>query len=112
MSSYTCPHCNLHYCSLPCFRSPSHAGCSESFDKRSLMDDIQGDKGKSEEEKHKMMELLRKFEEESLLQDEEGEEGDQEATELEDKLRGVDLGKPAAHRDWHTPGLPPFFPSR
>lgn len=109
MSNYTCPHCNLHYCSLPCFRAPQHAGCSEQFDKRTLVDDIQGDKGKSEEERNKMMELLRKFEEDSLAQDEEGEGDDEggegggadpEAAELAEKLRDVDLGKQDRSTDY------------
>ena len=58
-----------------------------------------------------MMELLRKFEEESLAQDEEGEEedggeggGDLEAAELEDKLRGVDLGEHRQRLRWYCNG--------
>lgn len=66
------------------------------------MDDIQSSKGKSSEEKDKMMELLRKFEEDSLRRDEEWSgdedgEGDTETSELEEKLRGVDLGRHWLH---------------
>ncbi|KAI5477970.1 zinc finger, HIT-type protein [Pseudohyphozyma bogoriensis] len=95
-SRYTCPHCNLHYCSIPCFRSEAHNGCSESFDRKSLLEDIEGGE-KSAEEKKRMVEMLRRFEEESLRADEEesededGEEDDTERAALEEKLRGVDL---------------------
>lgn len=66
-----------------------------------MLDEIHSSKDKTGEEKKAMMEMLRKFEEDSLKQDEEGDdeddeedaEGDAEREELERKLEGVDLGK-------------------
>ncbi|KAH8116507.1 hypothetical protein DFH11DRAFT_1462289, partial [Phellopilus nigrolimitatus] len=40
VSRYTCPSCNLAYCSIACFRSDEHAQCSESFYKRELESEI------------------------------------------------------------------------
>ena len=94
-SRYTCPHCNLHYCSLPYFRSASHAGCSESFDRKSLLGDIESARDKTGEEKRAMLEMLRKFEEESLRAEErdgegeEEEEGEEERRELEGEVGGA-----------------------
>ncbi|KAI0076593.1 hypothetical protein K474DRAFT_1684749 [Panus rudis PR-1116 ss-1] len=77
---YTCPRCNVPYCSLVCFRSGSHAECSESFYKKELEDDIRSEPSKSTEERRQMMELLKRFEEESLeddaLLDDEDDEDD------------------------------------
>ncbi|KAJ6591142.1 hypothetical protein DFH09DRAFT_1273806 [Mycena vulgaris] len=64
-AKYTCPACNAPYCSLPCFRSPAHAQCSEGFYKKEVEADIRVAPGKSAAERRRMMELLRRFEEES-----------------------------------------------
>lgn len=100
-SRYTCPHCNLHYCSLSCFRSDKHSGCSEKFDRTSLLEEINSSKDKTGEEKKGMLELLKKFEEEAANNEngleeedeEEDEEGDEERRLLEEKLEGIDLGE-------------------
>ncbi|ORY92916.1 hypothetical protein BCR35DRAFT_349217 [Leucosporidium creatinivorum] len=92
-SRYTCPSCNFHYCTLACFRSSTHSGCSEAFDRKSLLEDIKAS-GKNEDEKKSMEEMLRRFEEESLQQeegDEEESEEDEEGEELRRRLDGVDL---------------------
>ena len=97
ISRYTCPHCNLHYCSLSCFRAPVHASCSESFDRKSLLDDINSARDKTGEEKQAMLDMLRKFEEDNLQQEEEGEQfeesDDEERQALEERLSGMDLGQ-------------------
>ncbi|KAH9013874.1 hypothetical protein EDB84DRAFT_1228143, partial [Lactarius hengduanensis] len=39
-SRYTCPRCNLLYCSLSCFRAEGHSQCSEPFYRDQLASDI------------------------------------------------------------------------
>lgn len=57
-SCYTCPRCNLHYCSLACYRSPDHAACSESFYKESVLKELK-DMGTTEREgRRKMQDML------------------------------------------------------
>ncbi|GAA5858753.1 hypothetical protein JCM1840_006542 [Sporobolomyces johnsonii] len=93
-SRYHCPACNLPYCSLACFRAPEHAGCSEAFDRQTLVDEIKTAEGKTGEEKRAMMDMLKRFEEENADEgdeDEDGPEGDEERAELEKRLEGIDL---------------------
>ncbi|KAK4695655.1 hypothetical protein P7C70_g8512, partial [Phenoliferia sp. Uapishka_3] len=97
-SRYTCPTCNLRYCSLSCFRSTLHSECSESFDRASLVDEIKSAKDKTGEEKKAMMDMLVRFEEQNKEAEERGsedgeeeEEEDGEREKLERRLEGVDL---------------------
>lgn len=56
------------------------------------MDDIHRDLHKTAQEKQSMMDMLRKFEEESLAQDDQGAV-DEDQADLEDRLQGIDLGE-------------------
>ncbi|XP_072292821.1 zinc finger HIT domain-containing protein 2 [Eucyclogobius newberryi] len=57
-SLYTCPRCNVPYCSLSCYKSPEHSVCSEDFYKESVLQELK-EMGKTEEEgKKKMQEIL------------------------------------------------------
>ena len=64
-----------------------------------MLGDIESARDKTGEEKRAMLEMLRKFEEESLRAEErdgegeEEEEGEQERRELEGRLEGLDLGE-------------------
>ncbi|SGY15327.1 BQ5605_C013g07328 [Microbotryum silenes-dioicae] len=90
-SRYTCPSCNFHYCTLTCYRSPSHSTCSEAFDRQSLVDEIRSSQGTNREEQKAMMEMLKRFEKEQG-QENEAEEDDEVTTQrMLDKLKGVDL---------------------
>lgn len=53
-SCYTCPRCNLHYCSLACYQSPDHSMCSETFYKESVLKELK-DMGTTENEGRKKM---------------------------------------------------------
>lgn len=53
-SCYTCPRCNLHYCSLACYQSPDHSVCSETFYKESVLKELK-DMGTAENEGRKKM---------------------------------------------------------
>ncbi|KAJ0067021.1 hypothetical protein NL108_006268 [Boleophthalmus pectinirostris] len=57
-SLYTCPRCNVPYCSLTCYKSPEHSVCSEDFYKESVLQELK-EMGKTEAEgKKKMQEIL------------------------------------------------------
>ncbi|WVQ81383.1 hypothetical protein IAT38_003507 [Cryptococcus sp. DSM 104549] len=97
-SKYTCPRCNVAYCSLACFRDEAHAQCSEPFYKATVLDSISSDPKVGMTEKKNMMEMLRRFEEveaeggdglEELLEEGEGEED--VLDELLEKLEGMDI---------------------
>ncbi|KAG8995786.1 hypothetical protein FRB93_001068 [Tulasnella sp. JGI-2019a] len=98
-SKYTCPKCNVPYCSLICYRSEAHTQCTEPFYKREVEDQIKaGSSTSTEEEKRQMLELLKRFEMENMSEgeggsdDNEDEDSDTEGVgELAKKLQGVDL---------------------
>ncbi|KZT72024.1 hypothetical protein DAEQUDRAFT_763498 [Daedalea quercina L-15889] len=93
-SRYTCPRCNIPYCSLTCFRSESHAECSETFYRKEIESDVRGDASKSAEQRHKTLELLKRFEEDSMDDDIlelDSDDSDEIDADLESRLKGVDL---------------------
>ncbi|GAA5907859.1 hypothetical protein JCM8208_001964 [Rhodotorula glutinis] len=112
ISRYTCPRCNLPYCSLACFRDPQHQACVDHFQRATLAQDLEGDPHHaqpSSADKNRMLDMLKKFEdqqrelEDMERQDEldnDDDEADQspeavarrkERQELEKRLEGVDL---------------------
>ncbi|BEJ04400.1 hypothetical protein CcaverHIS641_0202170 [Cutaneotrichosporon cavernicola] len=112
-SRYTCPRCNIAYCSLACFRDPAHTQCSEPFYRDSVRTAIAEDPAAQAEERRAMLDMLRRFEEGAA----EGEdvlaaleaENDEDEDDLAAALEGVDLDTvdsnellrrlPPAHRD-------------
>ena len=90
-SKYTCPRCNVKYCSLDCYRGRKHVKCSESFYKDCVMDALQGETV-DDEGKRRMVEVLKRFKEEETddgLADDELELGDN----LEERLHGLNLDR-------------------
>ncbi|GER25662.1 RNA-binding (RRM/RBD/RNP motifs) family protein [Striga asiatica] len=61
-SQYTCPRCNIRYCSLHCYKSHS-LRCTESFMRENVMEELQQVQS-DENSKFKMMEILKRFHEE------------------------------------------------
>ncbi|KAH6769206.1 HIT-type Zinc finger family protein [Perilla frutescens var. frutescens] len=61
-SQYTCPRCNIRYCSLPCYKSHS-LRCTESFMRENVMEGLQ-QLQPGEESKSKMLDILKRFHEE------------------------------------------------
>lgn len=57
-SCYTCPQCNVHYCSLACYRCPEHSVCSEKFYKEAVLQDLKSMGTTESEAKQKMQEVL------------------------------------------------------
>ncbi|CAK9782884.1 hypothetical protein CC85DRAFT_240382 [Cutaneotrichosporon oleaginosum] len=95
-SRYTCPRCNVPYCSLACFRDPAHAQCSEPFYRDTVKAAIAEDPGAQAEERRAMLDMLRRFEEsaaegEDVLASLEVEDEDED--DLVAALEGVDLGE-------------------
>ncbi|KAL4065990.1 hypothetical protein J3A83DRAFT_4262045 [Scleroderma citrinum] len=62
IARYTCPTCNAPYCSLTCFRSKSHAQCSESFYRKEIEAGIKSKSTSAAEERVHMLELLKSLE--------------------------------------------------
>ncbi|KAI9622491.1 hypothetical protein H4Q26_015172 [Puccinia striiformis f. sp. tritici PST-130] len=66
-AKYTCPNCNLRYCTVNCFKSQSHSACSESFYKNALLEDIQSEQsttkdGRPTQSQLEILEILKKLE--------------------------------------------------
>ncbi|KAL6499248.1 hypothetical protein OROHE_026125 [Orobanche hederae] len=61
-SQYTCPRCNIRYCSLHCYKSHS-VRCTESFMRENVMDELLQVQP-NEESKSKMLDILKRFHEE------------------------------------------------
>ncbi|EKM50170.1 uncharacterized protein PHACADRAFT_32993 [Phanerochaete carnosa HHB-10118-sp] len=104
-SRYTCPKCNLLYCSLQCFRSPTktHADCSEAFYRKEVETDIHTTPSKTAEERQKMMELLKRFEEDALNDDQAplgDSDSDEEDDDLASKLESMDLENASHEEIW------------
>ncbi|KDR80603.1 hypothetical protein GALMADRAFT_222197 [Galerina marginata CBS 339.88] len=94
-AKYTCPTCNVPYCSLTCFRSPAHNQCSEGFYKKEIEADIHSGPSKTAQERQKMMELLKKFEDDSSaeqsLVDGDDDDEDEDESDLVRRFETVDL---------------------
>ena len=73
----------------------AHSQCSEVFYKRELENEIRTQPSKSRQERHQMLEMLKRLEEDSLDDERELLEGDEEdaADDLAQRLSNVDLGK-------------------
>ncbi len=97
---YTCPKCEILYCSLTCYRSFEHVHCSENFFKECVVKELESNNqtGKaSHEGKKKMESILRKaIEEESNqnLDSDDSENGHQE--DLLHRLKYLDLNDSAS----------------
>ncbi|TBU30173.1 hypothetical protein BD311DRAFT_659626 [Dichomitus squalens] len=103
---YTCPRCNIPYCSLVCFRSEKHGDCSESFYRKEVELDVKSAPSASAEEKRRMMELLKRFEEDSLddspLLDDTDNEDEDGADDLQRRLQSIDLDTASYDELWNA----------
>ncbi|KAI0730925.1 hypothetical protein C8Q76DRAFT_614104 [Earliella scabrosa] len=99
---YTCPRCNTPYCSLVCFRSEKHGECSESFYRKEIEQDVKSSPAASAEERRRMMDLLKRFEEDALedsplLGDEDDED---DGNDLHLRLQNIDLDSASYEDLW------------
>ncbi|KAF6032429.1 hypothetical protein EB796_009243 [Bugula neritina] len=86
---YTCPKCQIPYCSVKCYQHNSHEKCSEKFYEDNVVEDLQQMKA-SDEEKKVIMQLLKNFEQE-CADDEEAMLHNEKIADLASRLAGVDL---------------------
>ncbi|KAI9062579.1 hypothetical protein FKP32DRAFT_1573971 [Trametes sanguinea] len=102
-SRYTCPRCNIPYCSLVCFRSEKHADCSESFYRKVIEEDVKSAPSSSADERRRMMELLKRFEEDTLeespLLGDSDDDGD-DTDDLQSRLQNIDLDSASYEELW------------
>ncbi|KAG2092548.1 hypothetical protein BD769DRAFT_1631854 [Suillus cothurnatus] len=90
-----CGICRRQFSSLMCFRSEAHSQCSEVFYRKEIQSSIKTKSTKTHEEREKMLELLKRLEEQtqeedsSLLRDE--DESDSESNDLVSRFAGVDV---------------------
>ena len=106
-SQYTCPRCNVRYCSLPCYKSHS-ARCCESFNRDNVLSEMRNASVANPETKKRMMETLKKFYLDGGGMDEEeggfgrlhryGQESEGEGEEEEDDDDEVDKGINSARK--------------
>lgn len=90
-SKYSCPRCNLLYCSLTCYKSEKHLRCSENFYKECVLENLGGTET-DDSSKQKMLEiLLRNHEEEANDVDDELDSDDEEYKDIMERLQGIDL---------------------
>ncbi|KAJ3833693.1 hypothetical protein F5878DRAFT_518329, partial [Lentinula raphanica] len=114
IARYTCPQCNIPYCSSTCFKSPAHANCSEPFYKKQIESDARSGSTSNAkptltqtQERLKMMEILRRFEEEdneNLGQfgedDGDGDEEEDDEDDIAKRLAGIDIASASPNLLW------------
>ena len=80
-------------CYSSCLGSQKHNQCSEGFYRDQVQSDIRTAPSTTAQERLKMMELIKRFEESNAEEaDLEDEEEDEEEDALTQRLKGVDLG--------------------
>lgn len=106
-SKYSCPRCNILYCSLPCYKSEQHANCSESFYRENVIQEMASSKDDQEaaQTSKAMMDILKRldgtdgepsFDEEEEDDDEErlveiDSDDAEDIPSLAERLGGIDL---------------------
>ena len=69
-SKYTCPKCNIGYCSAECYSNiDKHLNCSESFYRSQVFDELKG--VKSDSDRKKMSEILERIKNEDFNNEDE-----------------------------------------
>ncbi|GFO25565.1 Zinc finger hit domain-containing protein 2 [Plakobranchus ocellatus] len=86
VAKYTCPRCNMSYCSLPCYQSEKHSGCSEAFYKDCVVDEL-SQMTPGSEDKQKVLEMLAK----DLKDRTEEDPGESSEDDLADRVEDLDL---------------------
>ncbi|KAI8058492.1 hypothetical protein BDF22DRAFT_739906 [Syncephalis plumigaleata] len=80
---YTCPRCNLHYCSLTCYRGDEHNACSEGFYKEQLVTELKNTHS-SQHERDRMLSFLQKIEQDAVDDDYNDNETNHDASSIAD----------------------------
>lgn len=67
MALYTCPKCGIKYCSVVCYQREDHIACSEAFYKDEVIKSLNGMRIDDEEDKKKVIDMLKKVDENNDL---------------------------------------------
>ncbi|XP_046543965.1 zinc finger HIT domain-containing protein 2-like isoform X1 [Haliotis rubra] len=89
---YTCPRCNIPYCSLACYRHEKHGSCSEAFYKDWVIDELSHNTA-GMEDREKILEILQREQEARDEDDVDSDDEEEDADDpgLEERLEGLDL---------------------
>lgn len=82
---------------MKCFRSQTHGECSEVFYKKEIEHDIKTTPSKTSEERQKMMQLLKRFEEDSL---DDGDPLETDEDDLASRFEDLDIDKASYDDLW------------
>ena len=82
---YTCPRCNVRYCSLTCYKHQLHSNCSELFYRDWFIKEMK-ERKVTDEEKQAILETIQRVEEENPITDFLDEE-----VSLEERLADLDI---------------------
>lgn len=85
-AKYTCPRCNVRYCSSECYKSKEHLECSELFYRNCVMEGLRS-MDADDGERHRMAEMLKRFEMEDSVNAEESDG----VPDLAERVSGIDL---------------------
>ncbi|RHZ83465.1 hypothetical protein Glove_92g35 [Diversispora epigaea] len=100
---YTCPKCDLKYCSLNCYKSEDHLECTESFYKQNILEEIKVQQT-DDEQKNRMLEMLRRFEQEGdeMARDEfEEDYEDDEEDDFVERFKDFDINSTDFEAIWN-----------
>lgn len=97
-SRYTCPRCKLVYCSVSCYKSELHLGCSEEFFKQCIVQQLAEEQlvkncNVPENKQLLLEELMKNVSREEAVLDSDDSELDS-GDELEKRMEKVDLDCP------------------
>lgn len=91
-AKYSCPKCNIQYCSVECYRSEAHGQCSEAFYRDCVLSEL-GSEDADPQTRAKMLEMLSRLRNSELETEYNELDSDDESEELDlaDRLQGIDL---------------------
>jgi len=92
-ASYTCPRCNIKFCSTACYKSENHQQCSEEFYKECVIKELQQQQSVSGDQKN-VLEMLKRLEEpesDTEYDDLDSDDDQSENDDLPERLAGVDI---------------------
>lgn len=95
LAKYTCPKCNIPYCSVACYKSKLHEECSEHFYKDCVMEEIQSE-STGEESQAQMMQILERFNEEYTHEELIDSDDEDDGLDLTERLENIDLNNAKA----------------
>ncbi|KAJ9474956.1 HIT-type domain-containing protein [Pseudozyma hubeiensis] len=88
-AAYSCPRCNIPFCSLVCFRKQEHQECSAAFSSSSLSLVGRPDQGAAEEDRTNVVDILARLERNEkdarLMQDDNDDDDDSNDDDADDE---------------------------